>query len=148
MNYAPYINVLFESFCPVFQGIDLNNILCKADHVKNGFEFAMKAIHRVLPSFSFSTATVPFDYKNNLVEKLNQTLHSTKVSIVLVEPALCILVTYFKVFHQFYVSQMGKFSSAAVSETKLYTSLTLIGVITSFWCSDVRAANSMGKGAA
>ncbi|KAK4327691.1 hypothetical protein Pmani_001842 [Petrolisthes manimaculis] len=62
------------------QGIDLDNVLNKIDLIKDGLEYALKAVHRVQPSFIFTPTTSPLGYDNNLVKKLNQTLHTTKVS--------------------------------------------------------------------
>ncbi|XP_042225272.1 DNA-directed RNA polymerase, mitochondrial-like [Homarus americanus] len=61
-------------------GIDVQTLFTNVDFVSNGFECALKAVRRVLPSFELHQEMPPTVFSCNLVNKLNKSLHSTKVS--------------------------------------------------------------------
>ncbi|KAK8723017.1 hypothetical protein OTU49_012002 [Cherax quadricarinatus] len=61
-------------------GIDINSLFNKVNFVRKGYENALRAVRRVLPSFEPQPETISFGYNCSLVDSLNNSLYSTQIA--------------------------------------------------------------------
>nr|XP_045605843.1 DNA-directed RNA polymerase, mitochondrial-like isoform X1 [Procambarus clarkii] len=61
-------------------GIDIQALFEKVEFVRDGHESTLRAIQRVIPSFKPKQETFPAGFRCNLVNELNTSLYSTKVT--------------------------------------------------------------------